>query len=187
MSFGAGQDILEQRAAQLARPLTERRTDAVLDLLFVVAGGGGRFALEARAVRHVRRDEPLSRLPVGAGALVAVAIVAGEAVPVADLGWLLDAADARRDRPFLVVLEGGTGPVGFLVDEVLDVAAVHRDDLGTLASTAKGPSAPHRLITPDGAVVLDTEPLLADGRLVVAESSTQQTPLHHPQPPQGAP
>lgn len=185
MSADARHDILERRAAELARPIAASRADAVLDLL-LVATGDRLFALEARAVRQVLQEEPLCRLSGGSGAFVAVAIVGGETIPVADLGPLVDGGEVHRDRSFLVVLEGGTGPVGFLVDQVLDVVAMHQDDLGVVSGTADGPGAPHRLITPDGAIVLETEPLLGDSRLAVTPSSARP-PSHSPsQPPRGA-
>lgn len=168
MSLETGREILQRRAARLAGPLAERRSDAVRGLLIVATGADRLFALDARAVRHVLRDEPLCRLCAGSAALLAVAVVRGETIPVADLGALFDGEEPRRDRPFLVVLEGGTGPVGFLVDEVREVVTVHQDDLKAVSRTSAGSSAPHRLSTPDGALVIDADALLLDERLVMA-------------------
>lgn len=172
MSVERTERILAERAARLARPLPPPRQDTVQDLLLVTTGAGRRFALPARSVRQVLRDEPLGRLVAGAGAFTAVAIVSGETVPVADLGALLDGEPARRDRPFLVVLDSAAGPVGLLVDRVLDVAAVPTDDLETVSGAVEGAAAAHRRVTPDGAVVLDIEALLGDDRLTLAPPMT---------------
>lgn len=180
MTAQTGRETLQRRAALLARPLAERRSDAVRVFLLVATGAGGHFALEARAVRQVLRDEPLCRLCTGPGALLAVAVVGGETVPVADLESLLDGGEPRRDRPFLVVLEGGPGPVGLLVDEVQEVVTVHQDDLRAVSSAPDSASAPHRLITPEGAVVVDIETLLCDDRLAMA------SPVQPHRPPTSA-
>lgn len=186
MSPQTGREILQRRAAGLARPLAEPRPDAVRVLLLVATGADGHFALEARAVRHVLRDEPLCRLSANSGALLMVAVVGGQAVPVADLGALFDGGEPRRDRPFLVILEGGTGPVGFLVDEVQDVVTLHRDDLRAVSSAPVGDPSAHSLITPSGAVVLDTELLLSDGRLAIAPPARPDRPSIPMSSPQGA-
>lgn len=187
MSAPTGHEVLQRRAARLARPLAERRSDAVRVFLLVGTGADGHFALEARTVRQVLRDEPLCRLFAGSGALLAVAVVGGEAVPVADLETLFDGGEPRRDRPFLVVLEGGTGPVGFLVDEVHEVVTVHQEDLRAVSSASEGSSAPHRLITPEGAVVVDVETLLSDHRLAISPPAHPHRPPHATANSQGAP
>lgn len=167
MSVEAAQEILERRARHLARPLEQASDAAVLDLLVVQVASERRFGLEVGSVLHIVHNEHLARLPGASRALVGVTVIRGEVIPVADLAHLAGLGAAHRQRPFVVVVGGASGPVGLLVDQVLDVVAVPEDELHLLPGAPEGRGSLQRRVTPDGAVLLDTSALLADERLTV--------------------
>lgn len=168
MSAEAAQEILERRARQLARPL-ERALDAssVLDLLVVQVASKRRFGLDVGSVLHVVHNDHLARLPGASRALVGVTVIQGEAIPIADLAHLVGIGAPHRRRPFVVVVGGAAGPVGLLVDQVVDIVAVPEHELHLLPGAPEGRESLQRRSTPDGVVLLDTSALLADERLSV--------------------
>jgi purine-binding chemotaxis protein CheW len=167
MSAEAAQEILERRARHLARPLEQAPDAAALDLLVVQVAPEGRFGLDVGAVLHIVHNEQLARLPGASRALVGVTVIQGEAIPVADLAHLVGLGAPRRQRPFVVVVGGAAGPVGLLVDQVVDVVAVPEHELRLLPGAPEGRGSLQRRVTPDGVVLLDTSALLADERLTV--------------------
>lgn len=172
MSTEAAQEILERRARHLARPLEQAPDGAVLDLVVVQVAPGSRFGLDLLSVLHIVRNEHLARLPGASRALIGVTVIRGEAIPVADLAYLVGLGAAHRQRPFVVVVGGAAGPIGLLVDQVLDVVAVPEDELHLLPGTPEGRGSLQRRVTPDGAVLLGTSALLADERLTVPPATS---------------
>lgn len=187
MSSDAGQGILERRARLLARPLEQAPDGAVVDILVVQVGRDTRCGLDVASVRHIVHHHDLARLPGASRSLVGVTIIHGEAIPVADLAELLGLGEPRLRRPFLVVVGGSTSPVGLLVDHVADVLAVREDEIRPLSDAAEGSVGLHRGITPDGVVLLDSELLLEDARLVVPRAATSALSGLSPQRHPGAP
>lgn len=167
MSTDAAQEILERRARHLARPLEQAPDGAVLDLVVVQVASGGRFGLDVGSVLNIVHNEHLARLPGASRALLGVTMLRGEAIPVADLAHLVGLGAPLLQRPFVVVVGGAAGPVGLLVDQVVDVVAVPEHELRLLPGAPEEHGSLQRRVTPDGVVVVDTSTLLADERLTV--------------------
>lgn len=175
MSAVDTQALLRQRAADLARPVAEGPRTGGTDVLVVSLAGLGQYAVDARSVRHVLRNDGLCRLPAGSQELVGVTVVGGKAVPVADLASVVAAAEPRRDRPFLVAFDSGVGPLGVLVDHIVGVVTARDAELSPLPPSYDGAARLSRGVLPGGVVLLDTAALLSDGRCVVARSPRHAT------------
>ena len=63
------EDVMAARAAALARPVAAEDTHDTVEVVTLEVGGAATFAIEARHVREVMRNDHLRRLPGGAGAL----------------------------------------------------------------------------------------------------------------------
>lgn len=176
---GAWQDLLERRAALLARPVDLAHEEARLDVVVVTVAGGRRYALEVRHVRQVVRGEALSWLPASGSDLVGVVPVQGEAVPVADLAAVLGLAAADPARPLVLVLAGDHPPVGLLVDDVLTTMSLPESEVRSHHASEAEAATSERGITRDGIVLLDAAALLADRRLSVS-ASPSDPPLPDP-------
>lgn len=188
----AAQDVrqlLERRAAALAQRPGEETVLATVEVVTVMVGTR-RYALEARHISRILRIAHLCRLPDDGGELVGLVVAGGAAVPVADLGSLLQLSGPDRTRPFVVLLGGTDLPLGLLVDEVESFGQVVGMGLGfpvvSPAETVSDPSASFEYgITADGVVLLDADALLAHPRAGAVR--TARTGAHqdqtHPQPP----
>jgi len=162
--------LLQHRAATLASPLVDEDRTPLVDLV-VVSVAGRRLAFRSDSVRQVLRNGPLCRLPQGCGALLGLVAVSGTAVPVADLGALLEDSSPEPGRP-LIVLLGGPAPVGVLVDDALSVLSLRTRDIRPRPPGSPSDSAECG-ITSEGVVVLDTEILLSHPRLNPRSTSEQ--------------
>ena len=172
MSSDPTQDILVRRAELYARPVDQGTQKAVTDVVVVRADASSLFALDAATVMQVIPTRGLCRLPAGGAGLVALTVVGGEAVPVADLAMLLGLGEAAHHRPFTVVLDGDD-PVGLLVEEAIEVGPIHEDDVLPFPGDRDTVGRLQRGLAPDDVVMLDAQALLADHRLVVPRPSTQ--------------
>lgn len=106
-------------------------------LIFTLGDRACAFSLEA--VREVLPLPLLSRPPAMPGFVYGVMDLAGQAVPVIDLGQLLGLAPARESVPLyapLLLLKDDRAPCAYLVDGVREIAQVSSQalteiDLGT--------------------------------------------------------
>lgn len=158
--------VLQDRARALAVPrdLSGERDE---ELHLVASVGRHVVAIPAARSRHVVTPKPLARLVDCGPAIVGLAVVHGDLVPVADLALLLE-LDGRRGQAGpgrLVIIDDGESLLGLLVDDVDELLSFSpgdvRSDRSPTAST-------ERLVTGvahDGTFVLDLDAVLADERL----------------------
>jgi len=165
-ALDAAEELLLRRARELAAaPDPDGVRPATLELLTFTAAGR-LLALETRRVQRILRHASMCRLPLLGGHLLGLVDSLGEAVPVADLGALLDGRPPQPGGGFVVVLDGVAPPVGLLVDEVVAVTEVPADTLHAAPSSGEAPAL-ERAVTTAGAVLLDADLLLADPRLTL--------------------
>lgn len=160
------QQLLQRRAESLARESRAESADATVDLadFVTLVSSGQRYAIDARHTVRVLSNDKLCRLPAEAGELVALIMIGGESVPVADLASLLGTAAPDRSRPYIVLVDGAGSALGLLADEV-ESGHASAAEIRPLAAESDDGTPLQRGVTADGAVLLDTARLLADQRL----------------------
>jgi purine-binding chemotaxis protein CheW len=126
--------------------------------------GPGAYAVETRFVREVLRGAAIAFVPDAPEVLAGLSICRGDLLPVVDLRPLLGLPGAAGAGGASIVVMGaeGASPLGFPVDELLDVRAIAGAELGpppsaSLAGLVRGATA--------AVLLLDGERLLADPRL----------------------
>jgi purine-binding chemotaxis protein CheW len=138
--------------------------------VLLVKAGGRDFAIDVGLIRAIERPTHRVRLPGAPAYVRGVVEVRGMAVAVVDLAMRLGLHDAPAPGPgtpkdqvtqAAVVVVDSSEPVGFAVDAVGEVVALAPSSLTDLGP--RGAAAGLRAITPDGAVLLEVEPLV-DGR-----------------------
>jgi chemotaxis signal transduction protein len=158
-------EVMAARAAALARPVTADDTQDTVEVVTVEVQGGASFAIEARHVREVMRNDNLRRLPGGSGALLGLVPTRGEVVPVADLGALLGLCPPSPARPMVVVLDHESAPLGLLVDGVTQVAMWRRSAVRSVTHAVALTRDFTVGVGPADTTLLDGEALLEDTRL----------------------
>lgn len=125
--------------------------------------GGEFFAIPLPNVREVFKLESVTCVPGMPDALVGVANLRGNIVPIADLRPSLGLSHAVQPK-CVVVVRQGEGEIGLLLDEVPELRTVTTDDLvaDTAAETMRRPFLSGRLnIENRLSVILDVERILA--------------------------
>lgn len=170
------QAILQRRAAQLARapaPATGGGGAEVLE----IAVAGQRCLLGLEWVREVRPLRPPVAVPLGPAALLGLAHVRGQMLPVLDLAVLLGIQERSSPSARLVVL--GRGIPSFAVPaDVFGVAALEPANAERRAGALHGLTPELvRGVTADGRLLLDGARLLAMNTGL--PSSLVPTAVHH--------
>lgn len=170
------QQILEERARALARPLHAEETADSVEMV-VVTMGTEDYGIDARHVLEVLSLADVDVAPVpGIPAFWSGLInVRGSLHPVLDMRRYLSLPDAAAtDRPRGVVLVCAAGlTVGMIVDDAPEVRRVPTATIGpALAGVTQALRETVRGVTHDLLTVLDVEALLADPTLVVREEPT---------------
>lgn len=165
--------VLHERARALAAPVN---ATVPTDHHLVVIAAGQRVLVPATRARHVVRAGRLAAVPGTPRAVVGVAAVLGEMVPVVELAALLGlAADVADVQPMFVIVDDGPASIGLLVDAVEDI-------IETASPDHSGPTPLNDGLLawshPDEPPVLDVDALRADARLTAVTG--------HPEPREGA-
>lgn len=165
-SLAEKQQLLERRAVKLAREVRAGSDVPAPELstFITLVSEDQRYAIEARYVVRILRNEKLCRLPGEAGELVGLVMAGGEAVPVADLASLLGVSLPDRSRPFVVLIDGLGPPLGLLADEIKS-DRMSAAGLGIAVMGSDADACLERGVIADGTVLLDTARLLSDQRL----------------------
>ena len=155
--------VLAERARALARPPEEAVPDDTVDLLVLTVGGQA-VAVPVRDVSEVRPPGPLAEIPGSNGVLTGLAGHHGDVLAVASLAALLGlVAAVPEQEQWVAVLHHPTAPLGLLADAAVDIVPATRAEMTS-------PSEPDGLVAavlPDGTVVLRTDALLRDPRLML--------------------
>jgi purine-binding chemotaxis protein CheW len=161
-------EVLDDRAAALARvppaPLNAAETIELLTFNL----GEERYAIETRFVREVQRQLEVTFVPGAPKFVRGVTNLRGEVLAVFDLGELFAIGDGGERRAWLIVLGVERLEFGIACDSVADVLTLSAGEL------RKSPAALHegarryaRAVTAEALIVLDGEHLLSDPRLIV--------------------
>jgi purine-binding chemotaxis protein CheW len=175
-------DLLEQRAAQLARPraaLKDKRAQEASAPFAIFERAGVRYAIHPHFVFEVSRVLAPTPLPMAAPHWLGVSSLHGELIALVDLAVLFghgggaplsesvghDAQAAERRSSLVLVLGSERRELGLLIDRVHEAKPL----LETLTRVPAGDVASQLLhgTTDDNVRVLHGEALLADPRLTI--------------------
>ena len=159
LSPGKARELLEQRAAALARPPAEQREGGVEALTFTLSEEV--YAVESRYVLEVFRPADLARLPGAEAPVFGVTPWRGELLLVLDLRPVPGAKTEPVVGPKLVVALGDERPAfGLVADGVRGIVRLEAGDIGLLP---EGPGVAReylRGMTGGAVLVLDAPALL---------------------------
>ena len=160
------ENILEQRAVQLARRTEDGIDREVIYEVAVVQVAGETFGVAADALREIVAAPSIAELPGVSSPLRGIAQVRGELLAVAGMADLLNLQGERNEQQ-LAVLEGPEGPVGLLIDEVVGVRRVYADELAQSFANQDARTRAVKAMTNDFVAILDTATVVGDPRLIV--------------------
>lgn len=167
--------ILSARAYDLAKLPPEDADGEILNLLVFILDGG-RYGIEIAYVREIRPVTQLTPVPRTPDFIVGIFSSRGRLISIIDLRAFagLPKTGLTDESKIIVVANEDTGmEIGFLADNVEDVANVFADELQPALTTQTGRRAKFtKGITPGLLTVLDLNALLNDTKLVVQEELT---------------
>ncbi|WP_223639341.1 chemotaxis protein CheW [Corallococcus sp. EGB] len=162
----AAREALDARARALALPAQVPMLPGSLREVVRFKVAGQTYALESRFILEVLRAPELTLLPGAPPLLRGLTLLRGEVLPVVELAPLFGRPASQGVGPVLVV---GTAraELGLRTDEVAEVAELTGTELVPAPpSLEEEAGALVSGVSPDGALVLEGEALLADDRLV---------------------
>jgi chemotaxis signal transduction protein len=165
--------VLEQRAAELARPHDEAEGPGERVAMVVVAVGDERYGIGIDSVREITPYEGVTPMPATPPFWLGLVNRRGNLAPVLDLARYLGrrpeggvpAADAQ-----IVVITGPGATIGLMVDGVQEVRQVRPADIGpSLVEASSDRPHVHAGLTADLLAVLDVDALVADPAIIVQD------------------
>lgn len=163
-------DILARRAEELARPLPQKESGTVRDLLVFLLNGE-RYGIEVTQVREIYPYQPLTAVPRTPDFVLGLFSARGRLISVLDLRQLLGLA-AQEPAPDskLIVAATENMKAAFLVDQVEDVLPVYDKEIVPALSAPAFQSAPFiHGVAPGLLAVLDLKTLFNQPELLVRE------------------
>jgi purine-binding chemotaxis protein CheW len=165
------QRILKARALALAQePVSGQTATGSLEVVeFVLAHE--RYGIESRFISEVAVLESLTPLPCVPAFVLGIVNLRGEMLSVIDLKRFFELPDkGLGDLNKIIVLRSEEVLFSVLADAIVGVRRVMLADIHPSLPTLTGIRKDYlKGITPERLIVLDTEKLLADERIVVRE------------------
>jgi len=129
------------------------------------------YAIESRFVREVYPLEKLTPLPCTPAFVLGIVSVRGEMLSVIDLKKFFDLPEkGLTDLNKLIVLDSGSMRFGILADAITGVRQIPLADIQPSLPTLSGIRDEYlKGVTAGRTVVLDSEKLIADEKIVVQE------------------
>lgn len=157
------QEIMQQRAAALARPkVDETKTEDAVELL-VVQVGAERFGIDVRNAREVFPLDALAEIPGVADDWAGIINRRGVIYPVISAGrYLGTRSSAPAENAYVVLLRAPDEAVGLLVDAVLGLESVASHAINELGRGSGERSEAIEGVTDDMLAVLDIHSILDD-------------------------
>lgn len=164
------QQLLAQRAEQLARTTPSESSDEDMTLLIMQAGDE-RYGLEVHEAQEILVLDRITPLPGIASHWAGLINLRGRLYPILDLAAFLGLTSAPTKAGGRAVLVGrGDFSIGLLVASATNVIHVRRTQLGPSMSSTLGISREViRGVTSDSVSILSVEALLSDPRLEVQD------------------
>lgn len=161
--------ILEERARELARPLSQAAPAAALLEVVTFTLAGERYAVEARHVWEVVRFTEFTPLPGAPEFWVGVINLRGEILGVIDLRKFFGLPQrGLTDLTRVLVLGSGRPEFGLLADAAHEVTQLHTDAIHAPAAEGTGLGRDYvRGVTADLVIILNSDLLLRDPRLFI--------------------
>lgn len=152
MSPERAREILERRARELARPLTQKQTEGTIDVVeFQIAGE--RYAMESREVLAVFALADLVPLPGAVPPTVGLTIWRGALLTLLDIRAALGlSVAALNDLRAVIVLGDSRSSIGILVDTVQGLAQRLAADFRV---SAQSPSEYARGLSAEAVMLVD--------------------------------
>jgi purine-binding chemotaxis protein CheW len=163
--------ILKARAEALARPASNAQYSA--DGLAVVEFGlaGERYGIAASAVREVFPLRMLTPVPCCPSFVLGLINVRGQILPVVDIKKFFDLPEQGiTELNKVIIVHSEEMELGFLADVVIGMRVVPLGSLQSSLPTLTGIREEYlKGITPDRLILLDTEKILVDPKIIVNE------------------
>jgi purine-binding chemotaxis protein CheW len=158
--------ILEQRARQLARPLTTEETAAAPGAnpaasLLVVRIGDERVGIALDQITEVYRTAVLTPIPGARPPVVGVIAWRGRVLTILDIAHSRNGSITLGDTTRILVLGQRRASFGVVADDVEDVQDVNMQDAAPVDDVAPARREFVRGVTADAVVVLDAAALIA--------------------------
>ena len=164
--------ILRERAVVLARkPEEDGKSDSLHFLEFRLADEY--YCLDATYIKEVYPFKDYTRIPCAPDFIFGVINFHGQILSVVDLKKVLNLSDiAIRDRNTLIILESEDMMFGIITDSVLGIRDIDEDSIQKELPSGMEMSNGHyiRGVTTDGRVILDSEALLSDPKMIVNQA-----------------
>ena len=165
--------VLEQRAAELARPHDDAEEPDESIPLVVVAIGGERYGIDIDRVREITPFAGVTPMPATPEFWLGLVNRRGNLAPVLDLAGYLGQrreVGAPEAGAQIVLITGPAATIGLMVDGVQEVRQVRPSDIGpSLVEASADRPHVHAGLTADLLAVLDVDALLADPAIVVED------------------
>ncbi|MBD8880877.1 MULTISPECIES: chemotaxis protein CheW [Rhodanobacter] len=162
--------ILRERARRLAQRPSDKPLEEQIEVLeFTLAHE--RYALLASQVNDVQPLRDLTPLPCTPSFLRGLVNLRGRLVAVIDLKQFFGLPEPGiTDLHRIVLLRRDEVEIGLLADTVEGVSAIGKSRIQPAPSTVGGVAAEYIVgVTPERLVILDTDAILNDPRLVIDE------------------
>jgi chemotaxis signal transduction protein len=155
--------LLDRRARDIARPLTDELEHELLIDVVVFEIGAGVYAIATTHARHIIRVNSLAPIPGQNGTLRGVCVYAGEIIPVFDIAALLGETDhSSEDADWALLLGEETLEAAVLVDRIRSVRSIRAAQLERLPRAALQNEAGKFIdgTLADGLTLIDAQRLL---------------------------
>ncbi len=165
------EELLRKRAEKLART---KRSDAAgrhFQTVAVVAVGKELLGIPVANLGEIVPVPPITPLPRLPSWMLGIAHVRGELLSVASAAkWFGVETNAAQEK--MAVLESSAGPLGLVVERVVEFREIHSEELAEdLGAAATDMSRPVLATTKDLIAILDVDRLLASESLIVSHAS----------------
>jgi purine-binding chemotaxis protein CheW len=131
------------------------------------------YGIPLRCVQEIRSYQTPTRLAGAHAQWLGVIDLRGEVVPLLDLRRRLALAAAEPDSLTVIVISLGERRIGVLADQVNDVIALERGQIGALPAL---PGVPEQRYMPGIAVVADRRLVLMDIQGLLREEAAPTVP-----------
>lgn len=164
--------ILEERAAALARSSEDDAETGETTGMVVLVVGDERYAVEVQDVQEIEPLDKVTPIPGTPAFWTGVVNLRGSMYAVLDIERYLGLpASPAVENPKVALVSRAGLSVGLLVDEVSEIRKVRSSEIGPPVAEGSSKAEVVRGVTPDMVSVLDLEALLSDPALVVEDES----------------